>query len=77
MTENSFLLSLAVGADHRPGVGRAPDRGGLALQYIETRLVAAAGESLTVAAVAITDKLDLLMAEVSGDSQRMADSQTV
>ena len=51
--------------------------GGLALQYVEMCLVAATGESRTLAAVAIADKLDMLMAEVSGDIRRMADSQTV
>ncbi|MCX5724206.1 MAG: PAS domain S-box protein, partial [Nitrospirae bacterium] len=50
--------------------------GGFALQYIETQLVAAAGESLTLAAVDIADKLDLLMAERYGDIQMMAHSQT-
>ncbi|MDP3598949.1 MAG: PAS domain S-box protein, partial [Nitrospirota bacterium] len=46
--------------------------GGLALHYVETRLVAAAGESLTMAAVTIADKLDMQMAERYGDIQLLA-----
>lgn len=41
--------------------------GVLALQYVETSLVASAGESLTLAAVDIADKLDMQMAERYGD----------
>jgi hypothetical protein len=48
----------------------------LALHYVETRLVAAAGESLTLTAVDIADKLDMLMGERYGDIQMMAHSQT-
>jgi len=51
--------------------------GGLALDYVEMCLVASAGESRALVAVEIADKLDRLMAEVSGDIQRMAYSQTV
>ena len=48
--------------------------GGLALHYVETRLVAAAGESLSLAAVDIADKLDMLMAERYGDIQLLSRS---
>jgi PAS domain S-box-containing protein len=43
--------------------------GALALHYIETRLVGAAGESLSVAAAEIADKLDRLLFERYGDIQ--------
>jgi len=46
--------------------------GGFALHYVETRLVASAGESLTLAAVDIADKLDMLMAERYGDIQLLS-----
>ena len=45
--------------------------GSMILRYVETRLVAAAGESLALAAADITDKLDVLMAERYGDIQMM------
>ncbi|MEK7237465.1 MAG: response regulator [Nitrospirota bacterium] len=48
--------------------------GGLALHYVETRLVASAGESLTLAAVDIADKLDMQMAERYGDIQLLSQS---
>ena len=51
--------------------------GGLALRYVETHLVTAAGESLTLAAVDIADKLDMLMAERYGDIQMMARSKII
>jgi PAS domain S-box-containing protein len=50
--------------------------GGLILRYMETRLVMSAGEGLTLAAVDIAGKLDLLMAERYGDIQLMANSRT-
>ena len=46
--------------------------GVIALHYIETRLVAAAGESLSVAAAEIADKLDRLLFERYGDVRMMA-----
>ena len=49
--------------------------GGFALHYIEASLVASVGESLTLAAVDIAGKLDLLMAERYGDIQMMAHSR--
>jgi len=44
----------------------------LALQYIQTRLVAAAGETLATAASDIAHQLDLLLAERAGDSRMLA-----
>ena len=49
--------------------------GGLALHYIETRLVASSGEALALAASDIADKLDLLLAERYGDIQIMAQAK--
>src|SRR3989338_4732688 len=49
--------------------------GGLALYHIETRLVAASGETLAMAASGIADKLDLLLAERYGDIQMMAQAK--
>ena len=46
--------------------------GALALHYIETRLVGTAGESLSMAAAEIADKLDRLLFERYGDVQMMA-----
>lgn len=46
--------------------------GALALHYIERRLVAVAGESLSVAAAEIADKLDRLLFERYGDARMMA-----
>jgi len=46
--------------------------GGLLLRYVEQRLVAAAGEELTVAAAEISDKLDRLLFERRGDVQMLA-----
>lgn len=46
--------------------------GTLALYYIETRLVATAGESLSLTAAEIADKLDRLLFERYGDVQMMA-----
>lgn len=43
--------------------------GGLILRYVESRLVASAGESLALAAVDIAGKLDMLLAERYGDIQ--------
>jgi hypothetical protein len=51
--------------------------GGLALHSVEMYLVASAGESRTLVAVEIADKLDMQMAEFDGAIQRMAYSQTV
>jgi|CXWL01.1.fsa_nt_gi PAS domain S-box-containing protein len=48
--------------------------GGIALHYVETSLVASAGESLTLAAVDIADKLDMLMVERYGDIQLLSQS---
>ena len=50
--------------------------GGLVLQYVETSLVAATGASLTVAAVDIAAKLEMLLDERYGDIQMMARFQT-
>lgn len=50
--------------------------GTLALHYVETRLVGSASESLTLTAVDIADKLDMLMGKRYGDIQMMALSQT-
>ncbi|MCS6896657.1 MAG: response regulator [Nitrospira sp.] len=49
--------------------------GGFILRIVEDRLVAAAGESLAVAAVDIAGKLDLQMAERYGDIQVLARSR--
>lgn len=46
--------------------------GALALHYIETRLVSIAGESLSVAAAGIADKLDRLLFERYGDVRMMS-----
>ena len=46
--------------------------GALAFHYIETRLVCTAGESLSMAAAEIADKLDRLLFERYGDVQMMA-----
>ncbi len=46
--------------------------GALALHYIETRLVSTAGESLSMAAAEIADKLDRLLFERHGDVRMMA-----
>jgi len=51
--------------------------GAITLHYVERQLVAAAGQSLALAAVDIAGKLDLLMAERYGDIQMMARSQIV
>ena len=48
--------------------------GGLVLHYVETTMVAAAGESLSLAAVNIADKLDMQMAERYGDIQLLSQS---
>nr|MBI3613674.1 PAS domain S-box protein [Nitrospirota bacterium] len=48
--------------------------GALALYYIETRLVAATGESLALAATDIADKLDQALFERYGDAQIAATS---
>ena len=50
--------------------------GGLALHYVETTMVASAGESLALAAGDIADKLDMLLVERYGDIQMMSKSQT-
>lgn len=50
--------------------------GGLTLHYVEMCLVAFASESHALVAVEIADRLDRLMAELDGDIQRMAYSQT-
>ena len=42
------------------------------LYYIEHRLIAATGQNLTLAAAEITDKLDRLLLERSGDALMMA-----
>ena len=49
--------------------------GGLALHYIETRLLAVSGETLALAASDIAGKLDLLLAERYGDIQIMAQAK--
>ncbi len=49
--------------------------GALALHYIETRLVRIAGESLSVAAAEIADKLDRLLFERYGDVRMMAKAE--
>lgn len=46
--------------------------GVLLLRYVEHRLVAAAGEELTVAAAEVSDKLDRLLFERRGDAQMLA-----
>ena len=46
--------------------------GAIALHYIETRMVAIAGESLAITAVEVSDKLDRLLFERHGDVQAMA-----
>jgi PAS domain S-box-containing protein len=46
--------------------------GGLALHYVETRLVAAMGRSLTLAAAEIADKLDRVLFERYGDALMIA-----
>ncbi|MEP6888782.1 MAG: PAS domain S-box protein, partial [Nitrospirales bacterium] len=46
--------------------------GTLVLNYVETRLVAATGQNLTLAAAEITDKLDRLLFERYGDTLVMA-----
>ena len=48
--------------------------GGLVLQYVETSMVASAGQSLALAAVDIADKLDMQMAERHGDIQMLSRS---
>ena len=48
--------------------------GSLAFQYVEASMVASAGESLTLAAVDIADKLDMLMVERYGDIQVLSQS---
>lgn len=48
--------------------------GALALHYVEAGLVASGGESLTLTAVDIADKLDLLMGERYGDIQMLSRS---
>ncbi|MCA1957323.1 MAG: response regulator [Nitrospira sp.] len=50
--------------------------GGVVLRIVENRLVAAAGESLALAAVDIAGKLDLEMAERYSDIQMLARSRT-
>lgn len=50
--------------------------GGLALQYVETRMVAAAGANLVLAAVDIANKLEMMLDERYGDTQMLAYSQT-
>lgn len=51
--------------------------GGVILSYLESRFVAAAGESLALAAVDIADKLDYQMMERYSDIQMLARSQTL
>jgi PAS domain S-box-containing protein len=51
--------------------------GGATLQYLQTRMVAQAGENLALAAVDIAGKLDLLMMDRYGDIQMMARSGAV
>ncbi|MGQ0695918.1 MAG: hypothetical protein ACT4OL_10120, partial [Nitrospiraceae bacterium] len=46
--------------------------GGLALHYVEARLVQSAGESLAFAAYSAVDNLDRMLAERYGDVQMMA-----
>ena len=48
--------------------------GALALHYVETSLVGSAGKSLTLAAVDIADKVDILMGERYGDIQLLSRS---
>ncbi|MEW6542920.1 MAG: PAS domain S-box protein [Nitrospirota bacterium] len=48
--------------------------GSLALHYLETRLVTSTGESLTVLAADVADKLDHVLFERYGDAQMMADA---
>ena len=48
--------------------------GVLVLHYVETSLVASGGESLTLTAVDIADKLDMLMGERYGDIQMLSRS---
>ena len=50
--------------------------GALTLHYVETSLVGSASESLTLTAVDIADKLDMLIGERYRDIQMMALSQT-
>lgn len=50
--------------------------GALSLHYVETSLVGSTSESLTLTAIDIADKLDMLMGERYGDIQMMALSQT-
>ena len=50
--------------------------GGVILQYLQSQMVAQAGENLALAAVDIAGKLDLLMVERYGDIQMMARSKT-
>ncbi|WP_162264728.1 response regulator [Candidatus Nitrospira inopinata] len=61
LTVGSLLVALLVG--------------GVVLRIIEDRFVAAAGESLALAAVDIAGKLDLQMAERYGDIQMLARSR--
>ena len=46
--------------------------GGIALHYIETRMVAAAGETLALTAAEVSDKLDRFLYERYGDVLMMA-----
>ena len=48
--------------------------GALALHYVETSLVGSAGKSLTLVAVDIADKVDILMGERYGDIQLLSRS---
>ncbi|MEK7351722.1 MAG: PAS domain S-box protein, partial [Nitrospirota bacterium] len=48
--------------------------GTFTLHYLESRMVASAGESLTLAAVDIADKLDMQMVERNGDIQLLSRS---
>ena len=46
--------------------------GGSALRYIETHMVARAGENLALTAAEVSDKLDRFLAERHGDVMMMA-----
>lgn len=46
--------------------------GGIALRYIETRMVATAGETLALTAAEVSDKLDRVLFERHGDVQMIA-----
>ena len=51
--------------------------GGIALRYVETRMVATAGETLSLAAAEVSDKLDRFLFERYGDVLMMAETFSV